>query len=368
MLFSKNLRPLLGLFACLCIVAGCSKQEATPEPVRAVKLLEISAVPLVQQVEYAGAVQARTESNLGFQVAGKLLQRLVNVGDVVRQGQLLAQLEIQDYALAAQAAQAQVVAAKTQRDLAKADWQRFSALKAQGFISGVELDRRQANLQAAQAQLEQAQAQAAAQDNQKNYTQLRAGADGVVTAVGAEPSQVIAAGSMVVQLAHDGARDVVIAVPEDARSMMPVGKKVQVHGWSDGAHWDGVVRELAARADPVTRTYTAKVALQGAEQPPLGATARVVAQLGEAVGSPAVIQLPLTALRQQGSETAVWVFEPATSTLRAQIVTVAGVQGNEVLIAEGLTPGMQVVATGTHVLAQGQKVSVYEPAHPQAGH
>ena len=362
----KFLRPLLGLFACVVILSGCSRKEPAPDPVRAVKLLEIKAQPLEKVVEYAGDVRASTESSLGFQVSGKLLQRLVNVGDSVRKGQLLAQLDGQDYALAVQAAQAQVVAAKTQRDLAQADWQRFSALKDQGFISGVELDRRKANVQAAQAQLEQAQAQAASQSNQRNYTHLYAGADGVITAVAAEPGQVVAAGSPVVRMAHDGARDAVINVPEDVRSLMPVGKQVQVRAWASNDHWDGGVRELAASADPVTRTYVAKVGLEGADQPALGSTVQVVAQLDERVSANSAIKLPSTALLQQGGESAVWVFEGATSTLRLQKVTVQGVQGNDILIAEGLTVGMQVVATGTHVLTQGQKVSVYQPAYPQA--
>ena len=342
-------------------MAACSRPAPVPEPLRAVKLITVGAQALHSHVDYAAVVRAQTESLLGFQVAGKLLQRHVQVGDVVRQGQLLAAIDGQDYALAAQAAQAQVAAATTQRDLAQADWQRFAALQAQGFISAVELDRRRASLQSAQAQLEQAQAQAAAQRNQSSYSQLLAPAAGVVTAVQAQPGQVVAAGSPVLQLAHAGPRDVVLALPEDAHSSVALGQAVQVQLWSRTDWWPAQVRELAASADPVTRTYAVKVQLQVplAQQPPLGATAQVRVQPSEAV--PARITLPTTALRQQGGQTWVWVWQPQTSVVQARAVQLDGVQGNDVVIAAGLQPGEQVVMAGTHVLTEGQKVTVYQP-------
>lgn len=363
-----SVRPFRGLFACALVVSvlsACSRQAPVPEPIRAVKLIEVGARASKAEVEYAGEVRAQTESRLGFQVAGKLVQRWVDVGDVVRQGQLLAELDGQDYALAAQAAQAQVAAAKTQRDLAQTDWQRFSALKDKGFISGVELDRRQASLQSAQAQLEQAQAQAAAQNNQSGYTRLLANAAGVITAVQAEPGQVVAAGSPVVQLAQDGARDVVVAVPEGARSEVQPGQAVQVRMWSQDRTLAGVVREVAASADPVTRTYSVKVQVQGQAQPPLGATAYVRMQsAGNA--NDALIKLPSTAVWERAGVSMVWVFDGQSSAVHARKVEIAGVDGNEVVIAAGVDKGMQLVAAGTHVLTEGQKVSIYQPRHPGA--
>ena len=359
--------PLKGLFACVlvAVVCGCSRKEVTPEPIRAVKLIEIGSHGRNAAVEYAGDVRAQTESRLGFQVAGKLRQRWVNVGDVVKKGQVLAEVEAQDYVLAAQAAQAQVAAAQTQRDLAQADWTRFSALKDKGFISGVELDRRHANVQAAQAQLQQAQAQAAAQNNQRTYTRLVADAAGVVTAVQAEPGQVVAAGVPVVQLAHDGARDVVIAVPEAAYSQVQVGQPVQVRLWSQADVLGGSVREVAASADPVTRTYAVKVKVLGQQQPTLGATAYVRMQKLEE-GLPGVMLLPSTAVGEQGGSSVVWEFDSTSSTVHARKVEVVGVDGNDVLIGNGLREGMQLVSAGTHVLTEGQKVSVYQPRYPEA--
>ena len=360
-------RPRAGLFLCTlalgAALAGCSRPEPPPEPVRAVKLLTVGASEVQAQRLFAADVRARVESRLGFRVAGKLVQRPVELGQAVRAGQLLAQLDARDYRLAVQAAQAQVAAATTQRDLAQADYERFAQLKAQNFISGAELDRRRATAQAAQAQLTQALAQASSQGNQENYTQLRADADGVVTAIEAEPGQVLEQGQTVLRLAQDGARDAVFAVPEDLVSQLRVGQEVAVRPWGGGAEGAAklraTVRDIAASADPVTRTFTVKAALSGSPLPPLGATLTVYPSAFAPSGVQA-LRLPTSALWAQGQQTAVWVFDAASSTVRAQVIEVAQVDGNEVLVRAGLQAGAQVVATGVHVLAPGQKVSIYQ--------
>lgn len=349
------------LSALALLLAACGKAPPPEEPVRAVKLITIGETRYQSGHEYAAEVRARVESRLGFRVAGKIVRRAVEPGQRVQAGQLLAQLDARDYQLAADAARAQVASASTQRDLAAADLQRFQSLRDQGFISGAEMERRSAQLKAAQATLDQARAQLASQGNQAGYTQLLADASGVVTGVDAEVGQVVAAGTPVVRLAQDGARDVVFAVPEDRVAAVRVGQPVTVRAWASEGQWNGSVREVAAAADPATRTYAVKVALAG-EAPPLGATVTVTPQQSGAQGAP-VIKLPTSALRQQGQGSAVWVFDEASSTVRSQSVQVAGADGNEAVIAAGLTPGMRVVASGVHVLAPGQKVTVYQPKH-----
>ncbi|MDD2846582.1 MAG: efflux RND transporter periplasmic adaptor subunit [Rhodoferax sp.] len=368
--------PPLGLFLCLrgrrwalaagvaVLLAGCSRPEPPPEPVRAVKLLTVGQDVLQAQVEYAGEVRARVESRLGFRVAGKIVQRQAELGQRVRAGQVLAQLDPQDYQLAAQAAQAQVSAAQTQRDLAAAEFKRYAALKDQNFISGAELERRKASLDAAQAALAQARAQSSAQGHQASYTRLLADVSGIVTGIDAEPGQVVAAGTPVVRIAQDGARDVVFAVPEDKVAQMAKGQSVRVRPWSGDQVLAGRVREVAASADPVTRTFAVKVSINEAAAPPLGATVYVLPQ-GKGEVAPSAITLPTTALRQQGQGTAVWVYDPATSTVRSQAVQIATADGNAAVVASGLAPGMQVVATGVHVLSPGQKVVVYQPKVPE---
>lgn len=351
------------------VLSGCSRQEAVQEPVRAVKVLTVGGSDLNLQGEYSAEVRARVESRLGFRVGGKLVQRQAEVGQRVSAGQALAQIDAQDYQLGAQAAVAQVAAAQTQRDLAGSDFKRYESLKAQNFISGAELERRETTLKAAEAALTQAKAQAQAQTNQAAYTRLSATAQGVVTAVEAEIGQVVSAGQPVVRLAHDGPRDAVFSVSEQAVLVFKVGQEMQAQLGSTGQSLKGRVREVGASADPVTRTYLVKLALEKAEQLPLGATVNVLA--GHLPGSQAAaIKLPTSALRQDGAATAVWVLDEASMTVRSQAVQIGPIDGNQVVIASGLKAGQKVVSAGVHVLTAGQKVSEYganaKPAAPAA--
>ena len=286
-------------------LVGCSKTEAPKEPLRSVKLLTVSGSALDVAGEYSAEVRARVESRLGFRVAGKLVQRSAEQGQRVAAGQVLAQIDAQDYQLAAQAALAQVSAAQSQRDLAVAEFKRFEALKAQNFISGAELERRDAALKAADAALNQAKAQAQTQSNQAGYARLVASHAGVITAVEAEVGQVVSAGQPVLRLAHDGPRDAVFAVSEQMALALKVGQTMQATLASTGQTLKGKVRELAASADPITRTYAVKLALDASDRLPLGATVNVLA--AQLPGSQsAVIKLPTSALRQEGQGTVVW--------------------------------------------------------------
>jgi len=359
-------RSILAILGAVMLVSACSRPAPPEEPVRSVKVITVGLGAFESGQEYAGEVRARVESRLGFRVAGKITKRTVEVGQRVKAGQLLAQLDPRDYQLAADAGRAQVVSATTQRDLAAADLTRYRALKDQNFISGAELERREATLKAAQATLEQAQAQLAGQGNQTGYTQLLADVSGVVTAVEAEAGQVVAAGTPVVRIAQDGPRDVVFAVPEDKLARVPVGSAVTVRSWTGGPSLRGTVRELAASADPVTRTFPVKVTLSekdAGEALPLGTTAYVVPQaVAQLAGG--VIKLPTSALRQEGKGSAVWVLDTASMTVRSQPVQIATADGNEAVIASGLQPGQKVVSAGVHVLSPGQKVTIYKPNGP----
>ena len=340
------------------LLAACSRPAPPEEPVRAVKVITVGASSFQSAPEFAGEVKPRIESRLGFRVAGKLVRRQAELGARVRAGQVLAQLDPQDLRLAADAGRAQLAAAQTNRELAAADFKRYSALKDQNFISGAELERRDATLKAAQAQFEQAQAQLSAQRNQTGYATLVADVAGVVTGVEAEPGQVVAAGAPVVRIAQDGPRDVVFSVPEDKVALVRAGSDVSIRVWAGNRTLAGKVREIAASADPVTRTFQVKVAIDGPDTPALGSTVSVLPQsLGH--NGATVIKLPTSALRQEGLATAVWVLDPKSLTLKSQPVQVATADGNEAVIASGLQPGMLVVSAGVHVLSPGQKVTIY---------
>jgi RND family efflux transporter MFP subunit len=358
---SRRVLRLCALAACSAILLACSKSEAPPAPLRSVKLLTVSSSDLSVGGEFSAEVRARVESRLGFRVGGKLVQRPVEVGQRVASGQLLALMDAQDFQLAAQSALAQVSAAQSQRDLAAAEFKRFEALTAQNFISGAELERREATLKSAEAALNQAKAQAQAQGNQAGYARLTASHAGVITGVEAEVGQVLSAGQPVLRLAHDGPRDAVFAVSEQMVLALKVGQSMQATLLSTGQSVQGKVRELAASADPVTRTYAVKLALEAGERLPLGASLKVVAS-GLPGSAPAVIKLPTSALRQEGQGTAVWVLDEASMKVNNQVVQLGPIDGNEVVIAAGLKPGQKVVSAGVHVLSPGQKVTVYGAA------
>ena len=363
-----NCKPVSLWFSLLLaatMLSACSKPAPTDEPVRAVKVMTVGADAQHSGAEYSGEVRARVESRLGFRVAGKIIRRPVELGQRVRAGEVLAQLDPQDYKLSADAARAQLAAAATNRDLAAADFKRYKDLREQNFISSAELERRETTWKAAQAQWDQAQAQLSGQGNQLGYTTLVADVSGVVTAVDAEVGQVVAAGTPVVRIAQDGARDVVFSVPEDKVLALRVGSAAQVQLWASQQTLHGTVREVAASADPVTRTYSVKLTMDGKELLPLGATVTVAAA-AFAQGDQPAIKLPTSALLRDGNTSAVWLLDTATMTVKLQPVVIATADGNDVVISSGLAPGMQVVVAGVHVLQAGQKVTLYQTVRAEA--
>lgn len=353
--------PLLALG-----VVSCSRPPPQEEPVRAVKLMTVRIGQMASEAEFAGEVRARIESRLGFRVSGKLVRRQAEVGQRVKPGDILAQLDPQDLKLATDAVKAQLELVLTNRDMAASEFHRSKTLKAQNFISGVELERRQAALDSANAQVEQVRAQLSAQTNQSGYANLVATVAGTVTAVEVEPGQVVAVGAPVVRIAQDGPLDVVFSVPEGSVAELTMGSAADVKVWSNEARLKGVVREKAALADPVTRTFQIKLALEPRARLPLGSTVTVTPKALSTKGLE-VIKLPTSALKQDGTNSAVWVFDPTSKTLRSQPVQIVAADGNEVVIGSGLEPGAQVVIAGVHVLSAGQKVSVYRSPQQNNG-
>jgi membrane fusion protein, multidrug efflux system len=353
----------------LLATSGCSKPAPAPEPVRAVKVIKVAASGMEASAEYSGEVRARVESRLGFRVAGKLIKRQAEVGQRVKVGQVLAQIDPQDYKLAADAARAGVTSAATNRDLAAADFKRFQALKDQNFISGAELERREASLKSAQAQLDQAQVQLKSQGNQAGYATLVADIAGIITAVEAEQGQVVSAGTPVVRIAQDGPRDVVFNVPEDRVRQWTVGTEVTIKRWADTnqttGETTGRIREIAASADPITRTFPIKVSVNAAQAPAIGST--VVVLPPSSMAGVQAIKLPTSALFQQGQASYVWVLDSASMTVKSTPVQIATADGNQAVIASGVSPGMLVVSAGVHVLSPDQKVTIFnEEINPEA--
>jgi multidrug efflux system membrane fusion protein len=359
--------PLLVTLAAVAALAACSKTEPAPDPVRAVRTLTVSSQTAGGTYEYAGEVKARTESRLSFRVGGKMLKRLVDLGDTVKAGQLLAQLDAQDLRLGQEAARASVAAAQASYDQNAADFKRYQALADKGFIGPAELERREMAMKTARAQLDQARAQSSVQGNQAGYASLLADAAGVVTGVELEPGMFASAGTPVLRLAHDGPRDVVFSVPEDkvavVKALAAVPGRFTVLLWGAGGEpLSATIREIAAAADPVTRTFLIKADIGNAGGVRLGQTASVLMVLPQIAG---VTKLPLSALREAQGKSAVWLVDRTSMTVKSQDVQLAGADGNEAVITSGLAPGQIVVTAGVHVLSPGQKVKFYvDPGMP----
>ncbi len=341
-------------------LAACTRTESPPEPVRAVRTMTVSAEAVGGAHEYAAEIRARTESRLSFRVGGKITARPAEVGQRVRAGQLLAQLDPADLRLQQDAANAGLQSVQSSHELARAEFRRYQELRDQGFISSLELERRETTLKAQRAQLEQARSQASMQGNMASYAALTATAAGVVTAAEVEVGAVVTSGSPVVRLAHDGPRDAVFAVPEDGaagmRALLGKTGAIRVRPWGAATPLPATVREVAAAADPATRTFLVKADI-GAAPLQLGQTATAVIDLPPRV---AAARLPLSAVLQQQGQTVVWLLDRATMTVKVQPVVVAGADGNAVVVASGLSAGQTVVTAGVHTLTPGQKVKLFE--------
>ena len=348
------------------LLVGCSKQAPKAPDVRPVRTMTVTSEQGAGTAEFSGDVRPRIESRLGFRVPGKIVARLVDVGATVKKGQVLARLDPTDLALAQQSAQAQLSAAKTDRDLAAADLKRYSELFAKGFISAAEQQRHQANYDGAQARYDQAAAGYRNQSNQAGYATLEADADGVVTGVDAEVGQVVSAGQPVVRVAQTAEKEVVVGIPEDQVDTLRKSPEVSVKLWADQSRSiPAKVREIAPAADPLTRTYTVKISIPN---PPadlkLGMTAVATFVRPGAGGDTGGmgVRVPITALLQEQGKSVVWLYDAASQTVKPVPVTVGAPRDNVLLVTSGLQPGQTIVTAGVHLLKAGQKVMPMAPA------
>lgn len=358
---------ILVLSSALAVI-GCGAKPVPVEEIRPVRTLTVGATPTKAENIYAGEVRARYESMLSFRVGGKIIARKVNVGSRVKAGQVLAQLDPKDLQLGASSARAQVAAADAQFQVATLDLARVRDLKAKGFASQAEFDRQETQFKAAKAQLDAIVAQSRQVSNQASYAMLVADTDGVVTAILAESGQVVAPGQPVVQLARAGEIEVAAAIPEDQIRYLHEGMPVQINLWSE-AHSSiaGRIRELSAAADPATRTYAARVSvLQVPPEMQLRMTASVRITLTDL---PDLIHIPAVSMVTRNGKAGVWVLQAQSQTVRFTPLQFSGVEGNEILVAEGLKAGDVVVTAGASYLNPEQKVKRLEspPTTAKAG-
>ena len=313
---------------------------------------------------YPGEVRGRYESQLAFQVAGKIAARYVNVGDTVRAGQVLLALDPKDVNQSVEATTAQLASARASYKLAADNAARYSSLYAQGAVSEAIRDQYATQLEAASAALRQAQSQANVSSNQLGYTQLVSDTDGVVTALSGEVGQVVGAGTPIATVVRSGQHEVQINVPEGAA--LKIGQKASISFWAlPGVTASGYVREIASMADPVTRTYKVCVAVPDLPSTAkLGMTAKV--ELAASADWPtttandanATFLIPAQALYQVNNKTQVWLVRDNKAQLAD--VKVNGYSGNQVLIEQGLSRGDKIITAGLAKLTPNQEVRLEE--------
>ena len=347
--------PVLALMATAALLAACSKPAEKSEDIRPVRAMVLTGSDIDVNAEFSGEVRARVESRLGFRVGGKIVSRKVDVGTLVKRGQVLMQLDPQDFKLSEAQALAGLRAAETNRDLAAAELKRYQELRSKNFVSQAVLDAKDSTYKAAQANVDAAQAAYRGQSNQAGYTSLLSDVDGVVTAVDAEVGQVVAPGTPVVRVAKSGEKEIVIGIPEDKVEALRRVPDVQVRLWANPKDSiPGKIREIAPVADASTRTYTVKVSIPDSlVEAKLGMTA--VVQFSSRTPVP-LIKVPLTALFYEKATTSVWIVE--NGAVKLVPVTVGGVAGNEIVLGSGVKAGQTIVTAGVNLLKPGQKVKI----------
>jgi RND family efflux transporter MFP subunit len=343
-------------------LGGCGKQPEAEAPVRPVRSVQVTGGSSAESATYTAEIRSRYETDLSFQVAGKLIRRDVDVGAAVKNGQVLAQLDQTDQQLGVDAARGAVPAAQSDLDRARSEEARYRDLLERGLTTRAQYQAQQTAVRSSEAKLSQATAELRLAQQRLGYTTLRATQDGVVTRVSVEVGTVVAAGQRAISIARPAELEAVFDVPDGRVGEVTPGSAVVISELgSGGTTWAGRVREISPSADPVTRTYQVRASISN--PPPtlrLGMTVSV--SLPSAGGAPNV-ELPPTAIFQKDGKPAVWIVKPDGSVeLRA--VSVARYDADKVYVADGIRTGERVVTAGVHRLAPGDKVRLQPEKTP----
>ena len=348
------MKRYLPVFICVVALTACSKETPPPAKTEQPALTQIVGASASDSSNiYSGEIRARHETQLGFRIGGKIVERLVDVGSQVKVGQVLARVDGVDSGL-------QVSAAEAQLQLAEADAKRYRDLFSKKFVS-------QSALDAKETALKSAAAQAGLAKNQSAYTALQAEHAGVISATLAEVGQVVSAGQPVVRLAESGEREVLIAVPESQFSKLKIGAAAEVTLSSDEhaeLKLSGRLRELSPAADAASRTYAARIALnQSRADVALGMTAKV--RFASKQNGNAIV-IPLTAIFQQGDQAAVWIVA-ADHSISLRPIKIAAYRDAGAVVNSGLVAGERIVSAGVHKLNAGEKIHAIENGAIQTG-
>ena len=340
-------------------LAGC-KTSAQVDPRTQPELVRVTTVatPAGGSGSFTGAVTARVQSDLGFRVSGKVIRRMVDLGQTVVSGQPLMQIDITDYMHAITTQSENVAAARARADQAAADELRYRGLVRTGAVSASIYDQIKATADSAQAQLAAAAAQEKIARDQGDYSILYADSDGTVVQTLAEPGQVVAAGQTVVKLAHAGPREAAVYLPETVRPVLGSVAQATLYGAVKSA--PARLRQLSDSADPATRTFEARYVLEGKNaDAPLGATVTIRLPVPSTAGS---LVVPNGAIIDRGNGPGVWIVDEASRAVTFRPVTILRLGEEETYVGGGLRSGEHIIALGAHLLTEGQHIRVPENA------
>ena len=335
-------------------VTGCDKPAPPTSQVRPVRTVTVERGAEGETVSLTGHIRAKDQVNLAFRLDGRVIERPVNVGDVLKAGKVVAKLDPQIQQNGLNSAQAELASAEAVLTQARLTFGRQQQLVKDGWTSRANFDEARQKLETTQGQVDAAQAQLRTAQEQLSYTVLSADAPGAVTAKGAEPGEVVHAGQMIVQLARQGGRDAVFDVPEVLMRTGPRDPLVQIALTNDPTVWaTGRVREVSPQADAATRTWQVKV---GIIDPPEGMELGSTVTGSLKLAAPPRVEIPASALTEANGNPAVWVVDPQSQTVSLRSVDVSRYDPATVVISQGLETGEVVVTAGAQVLRSGQKV------------
>lgn len=346
-----------GAAAFVLVSETLNREAEAADPRTAPPLVKVTEVAWTETAgrSFTGTVASRVQSNLGFRVPGKIVERMVDAGEQVRRGQPLMQIDEADLQLALTAKRNAVTAARAVLIQAQADEKRYAALVKNGLAATPQrYEQAKAALDTAAAQLAAAEADAKVAENAVAYTVLLADSDGTVVDTLADPGQVVAAGQTVIQLAQAGPREAVVWLPETLRPDIGSEAQASIYGGSS-LNGKARLRQISDSADPQTRTYEARYVLDGAAaSAPLGST--VTIKISDA-NRQSEVAVPVGAIVDDGSRTGVWTINGATSTVKFTPVDVKRI-GEETAIVRGIGIGEKIVALGAHLLENGAAVRI----------
>lgn len=348
----------VAIIAAGLLLSACKAEKQVQAPAaQPVQVMRLQPSPAEASWSYVGVVRPRTETDLGFRVGGKITERLVEVGQTVEEGQVIARLDPTDFRLSLEMQQAELAAALSSREQAVAAEARFRTLLQQGHVAKAALEQRTATADEARSRVDRAERALALARNQLAYAELKADRRGVVSTLPVEVGQVVAAGQAVARISHRNGLEAEVAIPEH---MIAAVKAATATAEIWGVKEERIparLRELSPEADRNSRTFRARFTI---EQPAAVELGRTVTVHLARRGAETVVRVPLAALMSDGRGAAVWVVDSSGTRVRRTPVTVVSLASDHAVLAGGVTPGEQIVTLGVHMLDEAKPVRIIE--------